>query len=622
MPQGMALNSLIYGANNEPIDFMTIAANKSYERILGLKRPEIVLKRMANLHSLTTPEPIDWVKIYGKVALTGNPDLFELYSKNRNRYYQVYVNSLVRGYCIAVFVDITAQRSKSIQESEKNKKIEARLKESAEKYQYLAKYAPTGIYEIDYDTQKFTSVNDSMCKILGYSRKELLKMSPMDLLFEESRIRFSERIAVVAKGKGLLSAVEYHVKTKDGLGLWAILNVKFTRKNGRFHSVLVVAHDITERKKAEQAAISAEKRYRRLYETTHDGIMARDLEGKMIHCNQAYAKMLGYTKTELRNLTVRQLLPERWHKQRDEVVNKVLQTGRSILFEREYKRKDGSIFSASVRTWRLTDGKGKVIGIWSIVRDITHQKMLQKELEKQTELLESILAQRTKQLKDSERLAAIGQTAAMVGHDLRNPLQTITGELYLAKDDIASLENETMKHNLQENIRIIEEQAIYMDKIVSDLQAFVQPVKIEKNPVNLQALVRAVLAVVPIPANVKVSLEIRNISTVKGDFQLLKRVLINLVTNAVQAMPQGGQLHLKAQVNSNGQVLLKVKDTGVGIAENIRGQIFTPLFTTKPRGQGFGLAVCKRVIEAHGGTIDFKSEVGKGAEFTLMLPAS
>jgi signal transduction histidine kinase len=109
---------------------------------------------------------------------------------------------------------------------------------------------------------------------------------------------------------------------------------------------------------------------------------------------------------------------------------------------------------------------------------------------------------------------------------------------------------------------------------------------------------------------------------IKADLQLLKRVLINLVTNAMQAMPQGGKLTLKSQVNREGQVSVTVEDTGVGIPEEIKSKIFAPLFTTKPRGQGFGLAVCKRVIEAHGGTISFESQVGKGAKFTIQFPAS
>ena len=103
--------------------------------------------------------------------------------------------------------------------------------------------------------------------------------------------------------------------------------------------------------------------------------------------------------------------------------------------------------------------------------------------------LKKIIEERTKQLKDSERLVAIGQTAGMVGHDLRNPLQTVTGELYLAKNEVNSLNDSEAKNNLKESIQVIEEQAVYMDKIVSDLQAFVQPVKIDKKPINLKELV-------------------------------------------------------------------------------------------------------------------------------------
>jgi PAS domain S-box-containing protein len=378
-----------------------------------------------------------------------------------------------------------------------------------------------------------------------------------------------------------------------------------------------------EQKRSEQKLSFSEKKYRKLYETTQDGIMARDLQGKMIDCNQAYAKMLGYSKKELRNLTVQDLLPEKWHEQREEIVTKVLQTGRSIVFEREYKRKDNSVFPGSVRTWRLTDGKGKVIGIWSIVRDITEQKDSQKNLEKYADVLKNIIADRTKQLKDSERLVAIGQTAGMVGHDLRNPLQTVIGELYLAKKEVVSLAEGEVKNNLTESIQVIEEQAVYMDKIVSDLQAFVQPVRVDKKPFSLKELVKEILASVITPNNITAKMQIENdFPLLKADLHLIKRVLINLVTNSIQAMPDGGTLTLTGQVGSKGQVFVTVKDTGVGIPNSIKNQIFTPLFTTKPRGQGFGLAVCKRVMEAHGGTISFESKVGKGAEFTIQFPAN
>ena len=256
---------------------------------------------------------------------------------------------------------------------------------------------------------------------------------------------------------------------------------------------------------------------------------------------------------------------------------KVLQTG-SIVFEREYTRKDGSVFPASVRTWRLTDGKGKAIGIWSIVRDISEQKQLQRNLEEHAEVLEKIVKDRTKQLKDSERLVAIGQTAGMVGHDLRNPLQTITGELFLAKTEVESLIDCDAKRNMQESLRIIEEQAAYMDKIVSDLQAFVQPIKIDKRTINLPELIVCVLTSVVIPANV--SVETRN----HGDFPPIKLTSASKTcpdqpgNHAVQAMPTGGKLILSTNINSQGQVSIFVQDTGVGIANAIKAKFYTVVY--------------------------------------------
>jgi signal transduction histidine kinase len=207
---------------------------------------------------------------------------------------------------------------------------------------------------------------------------------------------------------------------------------------------------------------------------------------------------------------------------------------------------------------------------------------------------------------------AIGQTAGMVGHDLRNPLQTVIGELYLTKCEVESLAEGGVKKNLQESIHVIEEQTAYMNKIVSDLQAFVQPIKIDKNPFSLKELTTNVLSSVATPNNIKVKTVIENdFPQIKADFQLLKRVLIDIVTNSVQAMPDDGRLILTGKSDSEGQVSVSIQDTGVGISDTIKNQIFTPLFTTKPRGQGFGLATCKLVIEAHGGFIGFENTGAK-----------
>jgi len=456
--------------------------------------------------------------------------------------------------------------------------------------------------------------NPSYEEIFGVKREQIIlkKATQFNPKIKEFPVQWISMYGRVAK-TGMPEQCEVYFQPQDK----CYQAYAYSPKKDYIISVLM---DITERKNAEQKFIMSEKRFRRLYETTQDGIMARDLQGQMIDCNRAYAKMLGYSKKELRHIAVQQLLPEKWQEQSEKIVNKTQRTGRSIVLEIEYKRKDGSVFPASVKTWRLTDGKGKVMGI---VRDITEQKDFQKNLLDHAGILEKIIEERTKQLKDSERLATIGQTAGMVGHDLRNPLQAVIGELYLARSEVESLPESELKSNLQESIQIIEEQAVYMDKIVSDLQAFVRPVKIDKQPINLKELVTVVLGSVVIPENINMNACMKPaFPQVKADPQLLKRVLINLVTNSVQAMPDGGKLTISAQVNSQGQAVVTVEDTGVGIPEKIKPQIFRPLFTTKPRGQGFGLAVCKRVIEAHGGFINFESQEGKGAKFTIQFPVS
>ncbi len=165
--------------------------------------------------------------------------------------------------------------------------------------------------------------------------------------------------------------------------------------------------------------------------------------------------------------------------------------------------------------------------------------------------LEDLVEERTTQLRDAERLAAIGATAGMVGHDLRNPLQTISGEVYLAKNELLALPESEQKTSLQESVEAIEEQITYMDKIVSDLQAFVRPVEVHKQAVNLNQLIIGLLAQINIPKNVETNLKIGEVLAVDADPQLLKRVFINLVTNAVQAMSKGGELTIKAQTRQS-----------------------------------------------------------------------
>ncbi len=242
------------------------------------------------------------------------------------------------------------------------------------------------------------------------------------------------------------------------------------------------------------------------------------------------------------------------------------------------------------------------------------------QLEEYANQMEKLANERAKQLRENMRLVAIGQTAGMVGHDIRNPLQAIVGELYLAKDELSSMPSCDAKKNIMESVTNIEENLFYIDKIVADLQDYTKPLKPNKEKVNIEKAIEEALLIVAIPSNLQVNMLFeKGFPTFIADFSMLKRALINLIQNAVQAMTNGGILKITAKYTAD-YAFINIEDTGEGIPEEVKNRLFTPLFTTKSKGQGFGLAVVKRLIEAQGGKISFESQLGEGTTFTIQLP--
>ncbi len=262
-----------------------------------------------------------------------------------------------------------------------------------------------------------------------------------------------------------------------------------------------------------------------------------------------------------------------------------------------------------------------------LAKSLSNQKELQGKLEeKAVEVeefavqMEQLAEERAKKLKDAERMAAIGHTAGMVGHDIRNPLQAITSELYLEKLEIDALADGEVKENLLESIRGIEENLVYIDKIVADLQDYARPLNPKKEDVDAEKIIKDASSMVIIPDNVEVSINVENqLPHLLTDSTMFKRMLVNLIQNAVQAMPNGGNLTISAYKQKQ-NVTIDIKDTGEGIPQEVRDKLYSPLVTTKSKGQGFGLAVVKRMAEAINCTITFDSEQGKGTKFTLQFP--
>jgi len=251
----------------------------------------------------------------------------------------------------------------------------------------------------------------------------------------------------------------------------------------------------------------------------------------------------------------------------------------------------------------------------------------QKKLEENAQTLkvygdqmEDLAKERANQLQAAERLAAIGATASMVGHDMRNPLQAISGDLYFAKKDLEKMPESHLQQNIRESLTSAEESVTYLNKIVQDLQDYASPIKLTMQQADLEALCNEVLFKRDLPSNISASCHVEeDAKIVWTDSLILKRILNNLTSNAVQAMPNGGKLTLVARKSAE-DFVVTVEDTGMGIPQDVHPKLFTPMFTTKAKGQGFGLVVVKRMTEALGGKVTFETEPGVGSKFNIHLP--
>jgi signal transduction histidine kinase len=175
------------------------------------------------------------------------------------------------------------------------------------------------------------------------------------------------------------------------------------------------------------------------------------------------------------------------------------------------------------------------------------------------------------------------------------------------------------KREIIESLDSIEANISYINKIVADLQDYSRQLSPEYQQVDLPRLILEVFETLTVPSSVKLCLDVNNLPTLCVDPTFLRRALTNLVNNAIQAMPKGGELQITAQQKKDA-VCITVADTGVGIPPEVKAKLFTPMFTTKAKGQGLGLAVVKRLIEAQGGSITFESTMGKGTKFMITLP--
>jgi len=434
-------------------------------------------------------------------------------------------------------------------------------------------------------------------------REEMVDWDPEDLLYMPLHLPDGRVVGVVS----IDDPVDGRRPTKDSLAplelfghqaAVAIENALLIRELETARNQVKEYADQLELKVEERTRElrESERKYQSVVENATDGICIVQ-DGVFVFVNKKMAEMSGYPIEDYIGKPMLSHIPERYHIAITKAFREVMTERRppTTPFNIHIRTKQGQEFLVETSSTIIEYG-GKP-AILTIARDITERERMQKELE------------------DAHRMAAIGELAASVGHDLRNPLTGISGAVYYLKMKLA----QKLDKKSREMLDLMESDVEYTNKIVNDLLDFSREIRLQTTKTNIKVLLTDVLSKNRATKNVKVVDLTKKTPTIMVDTDQMKRVFENLITNAVQAMPKGGTLEIKSE-EVNGSLKITFRDTGVGISKQNLGKLFTPLFTTKAKGVGLGLSICKRIVDAHKGSISAESEEGKGTCFTVVIP--
>ncbi|MGA8130906.1 MAG: PAS domain S-box protein, partial [Syntrophobacteraceae bacterium] len=504
------------------------------------------------------------------------------------------------------------------------KLAEAALKDSETQFRTLVESAPDAIF-ILVEGRFFVYANDAAVRLYGAaSEKELLGRDIMESIHPDHRASVLKRIRLIDEEEKPIPPMELrHVKL-DGTTVYVeshAVPIKYRKSK----AALVFVRDITERKKNEEALSISEERYKRLFEDASMGIFRVTLEGKLIDVNPAFTLMFGFdspeeVKSQVNDVAVDLFVdPSRRH----EIVRMMLDTKRPVHAESLYGRKDGSTFMADLHAWAVRDKEGKLLYLEGFVEDISERKRAEEEKKK----LE-------RQLRQSQKLEALGTLAGGIAHDFNNILQPIIGYIEIVL--LALSPSSPQRENLE---RVFTAALRAKDLVKQILAISRSPEEQRRTPTDISSIVKEALKL--LRSSLPTSIEMRQ-KILKGaalaDPTQIHQVLMNLCTNAAHAMDGKGILEVRlshvdlsandlarrsiVDLKSGPYLKLTVSDTGCGMDAETLERIFDPYFTTKEvgKGSGLGLAVVDGIVKRHEGAVTVRSETGKGTTFTIYIP--
>ncbi|RST48579.1 PAS domain S-box protein [Variovorax sp. DXTD-1] len=522
---------------------------------------------------------------------------------------------------VLTFVDITER--KEAQES---------LRQSQERFSAIVNQASVGVAQTRLDGE-ITFANTCYHELMGYGENELAGVSALDLVHAADKPAISALFARLAQHGEPFQSESRNVR-KDGSFIWLHKSVTvLTNAGGKPDSALIVCSDISERKAAEEALRESEERFRLMLENAVDyAIFSVDMERRVKSWNTGAERLLGYTEAEILGRSADIIFTEedRAAGAPQEEARTALAAGRAAD-DRLHQRKDGSRFWASGALMPMHNGEGAVVGMVKVLRDQSEQRAAQQEVEQSRgELLDALRAHEAARQALEAADAAKDRFLAVLSHELRNPLASISGAAeLLAPEQLPTQEQARAAH-------VVRRQAAAMKVLLGDLLDVSSlrrgRLVLRRERVTAQGIVDAALEVTrPLMEQGRHKLELDVAAAgipLDADPMRLTQVISNLLSNAAKYTPESGDIRLSVRADADaGHAIFEVVDNGIGMDPDTVDTMFE-MFTQSVHGHersagglGIGLALVRNIVELHGGSVTGESRgLGCGSRFTVRIP--
>jgi PAS domain S-box-containing protein len=429
-----------------------------------------------------------------------------------------------------------------------------------------------------------------MNQMFGYTKNDLLQS--IVPFIATDYLKKTRRLFMKAV-KGEIQKYETAGINKNGDRVYVKVTHLPIKVQGEIVGVYGVAKDITKQKEKEEELRRTKELLESLFQHSADCIAIISLDGIIQDVNSACSNMYGWEPDELKGKFF-QVIPEDRMEELQTVFKNIKRGQEVVGLETIRMKKDGSLFDVSVTFSPLKDAEGNIIGLTAISRDISERK--------RTEEL----------LSRTDKLSAIGQLAASVAHEIRNPLTSIKGFIQLFQGNIREQFVELM---LSELARI--------EMIVTEFLLLAKPQSINFGEKDVTTIIFHTLAIMESQALMNkvevIPILAADIPDIRCDENKIKQVLINVLKNALEAMPKGGKVHIYTE-QQHEEILIRITDDGYGIPKERIKKLGEPFYSNKEKGTGLGLMVCYKIIEEHQGRIIIESEEGMGTSVNIYLP--